>query len=317
MTIRWKELTVASDRPVSISDAKAALRVIDTQSIATYANRSMGTGNSQLLVVAKIAGTIGNQYSVRILVAGLNTALSVSFANNILTINSATDGAGAATSKVNDIIAKMYATPEAAAIFDATGGSGNGTGVIVTASVGNLSAGVDSGDEDAYVGFLIDAVTEVIEARTGCMVMQRTFRQFWDEWPDCDDDEDEIELGIYPVISVQAVKYYDTNDQLQSFSDYILDAEDIKLPARIVKKFGFMFPPLSLQRPNVVYVDFTAGYSATAANIPKKLRQCILFLVAHWYANREPVISGTAVLSNKVPFTFETVLSSFRLLKVV
>lgn len=310
MTVRWKELTSASGLPVTVAEAKTALRVVDTQSVATKANRSVGSGNSQLLVTAKIAGAIGNQYATRVVVSGNNTALSVTFASNVLTINTATDGSGNSTSTVNDVIAAIYANADASAIFDASDGSGNGTGVLLAAAQANLTAGVDSGDEDAYINFLILAAAEVLESLTGRVFMSRTFRAFYDDWP-CDGVT--MELPISPVTAVTKVEYLDTSEQYVEFtSKMTLDAEDDLLPARLVLKESEVFPVLAEQMPNRVRVDFTAGF----ATIPNKIKQCILFLVAHWYQSREPVVNGTAVLSNKVPFTFETVLNSFRLLTV-
>lgn len=313
MTTRFKELTSATALAVSLADAKAALRVVDSGSIATKANRSVGSGNSQLLVIAKVAGSIGNQYSMRVVVSGNNTALSVTYVNNLLTINSATNGSAAATSSVNDVIAAIYANADAAAIFDATAGSGNGTGTIGAAGSANLSAGVDSGDEDAYLTFLIQATTEVIEASTAKALITRTFAAYFDEWPDCDD----IDLPVNPVASVEHVYYRDQNaSEVDFLASLILDNVDDQLPARLVKKYAAVFPILDFDATNAVRIEFTAGYGATSDTIPAKIRQCILFLVAHWYQSREPVVNGTAVLSNKVPFTFETVLNSFRLITV-
>jgi len=312
MLTRWKELTPAGALPVSLADAKKHCRVIDSASVAAKANRSMGSGDSQLLVTSKIAGSIGNQYSVRILVSGLNTALTVTFTGNVLTINSATDGTGTATSTVNDVIAAIYALATAAAVFEVTHGAGDGTGLIGAASVGALSGGVDSGDEDAYVGFLIAAATEVVENITNRILIERTIRFFLDEWPDCD----EIEIPVLPVQSVESVNYYDlTTEGVLEFEEYYLDIEDKDVPSRIVKVPLEIFPSI-MDRPNAIYIDITAGYGPSDTDVPYRMKHCILFLVAHWYANREPVINGTAVLANKIPFTFLTVLNSFRLVSV-
>lgn len=311
MTTRFKETTSAGALAVSVAEAKSALRVVDTGSIATKANRSVGSGNSQLLVIAKVAGSIGNQYSTRVLVSGNNTPLSVTFSGSVLTINAATNGSAASISTVNDVIAAIYANADAAAIFDATSGSGNGTGTIGAAAQGALTAGVDSGDEDTYLTFLIQATTEVIENICAKALIQRTYRMYLDEWPDCD----EIELPIHPVQSVEHVYYDDVNNQEAEFtSSMILDNNDDQLPARLIRKFNAVPPQLSFD--GGIRIEFTAGYGTTGASIPAKIRQAILFLVGHWYANREPVVNGTAVLSNKVPFTFETVLNSFRLVSV-
>ena len=310
MVIRWKELTSASQLAVSVATAKSAIRVIDTQSVATKANRTIGTGNSELFITAKLAGTIGNEYSVELKVVGNNTPLSVSVANNKLTINSATNGSAVATSTVNDVIAEIYANAEASALFDATNGSGNGTGVVVAGATASLSGGVDGGDEDAYIRLLISATTELVERITNKILVQRTHRIFFDNWP----DGNIITLPLSPIQSLDAVKYVNSNNTLTTFTGMTLDAEDKDLLPRLILNAGQSYPTLGLDVLNAIQIDVTTGYGATEANIPFVIKQAILFLVGHWYANREPVINGISVLSNKIPYTFESALNSFRLI---
>jgi len=304
---RWKELTSPTTYPVSLVEAKTALRVVDTTSVATKANRLMGTSNSQIFVVAKQAGSIGNQYAVRLLVSGNNTALSVSLSGTVLTIRSATNGSGIATSTANDVIAAAYSVPEVAALFDFTHSTGTGTGVVAAASQANLTGVVDSGDEDSYISLLIAAATDVVEALTGQMFISRDVRAYFDEWEEC------MELPTSPVQQLLSVVYDDSNGDEQDFTEsMILDADDHQLPAVIYINPDFSYPTLQYGRMSTVRVDYTAGYTT----IPAKIKQCILFLVSHWYNQREPVINGTAVLANQVPYTFETVLNSFRLITV-
>ncbi len=66
---------------------------------ASQAYKVVGTGGTDgIVAIAKTAGTAGNSLEIEILVAGVGTALSVTETATKLTINSATDGAGAATS---------------------------------------------------------------------------------------------------------------------------------------------------------------------------------------------------------------------------
>lgn len=317
MTLRYKTLVGPVNRAVEVSDAKLHLRVTDSASIATQANLAIGSGNAQLLIVSKAAGTIGNQYTARVVVSGNNTALSVSVSGAALTINCATSAGGASVSTVNDVIAKIYATPEAAALFDATDGAGDGTGTLLAASVASLSGGVDAGDEDSYIGLLIDAVTEILETYTQRAFINRTMRVYFDRWPSHCEGETlpTIEIPIAPVSAVSAVKHW--NDVTEEYDTldadlYDADFEDQDLFPRIVMKLGESFPYV-IAKPNAIYVDITAGYGATHASVPKKIKSAILFLVSHFYMNREPVVTGTAVLANKVPYTFRYVMGTFKI----
>lgn len=313
MTIRWKQLATPAAQPVYLATAKQHCRIVDITSIATQANIVFGNGDSQLLLVSKVAGAIGNQYSAVITVSGANTTLLVSFASNLLTIRSATNGSSVATSTVEQIVAAISLLPAVTALFDASFGSGNGSGVIAAATSTVFTNGVDSGDEDSYVSLLIDAATEVVEARCGRAFISRSVRMFLDRWP----DGGGIDLPLAPVSSITSVKYWDYTTEIETdiTGSFQSDIEDNDLPARLRPNYGFTLPITKI-KINAISVDFVAGFGTTPAEIPAKIKQCILFLVAHWYAQREPVISGTAILSNKVPFTFETALNSFRIITV-
>lgn len=123
---------------------------------AVQASRTIGASNSQIVIKAKagvaaVAGSLGNTLSCQIVVAGNNTALSVSVsgsgANTSLTVNSATNGSAVATSTINDIIAAIDQAAGADAWFDATSGAGNGTGVLAAAaSLAFLTGGSDGAE---------------------------------------------------------------------------------------------------------------------------------------------------------------------------
>lgn len=308
---RWRELTSAVERPVTVAEAKMATRVVSASgSVATQANIQIGSNNSCVTIIVRVAGTLGNDYTAKFLESGNSTPLSIDFDGKNLVVNLETNSGGSAISTATQVIAAIEADDRCAAVFELTSGSGDGSGVAVAFAKTNFSAGVDADDEEAYLTFLIKAATEVVEAYTSQSLITKTFRAVWEEWPE---EEDEIELPIGPVISVESVKYYDTNGVLTTFSGMTLDAEDQTLPATLHLNYGETFPSLELERQNAVQVEFTAGYGNSASDVPARIKQCVLFLVAHWYANREPVINGTAVLSNKVPLTFETVLNSFKL----
>ena len=52
-------------------------------------------------------------------------------------------------------------------------------------------------------------------------------------------------------------------------------------------------------------VTFVAGH-ANAAAAPSQLKAAIKLLVAHWYENREPVVTGT--IATDIQFTIESLL---------
>lgn len=113
----------------------------DSASVAVRASRTHGTSNSALRIFWAVGGTAGNSKTTEIIVAGNSTPLSVTVTTSAITINSATDGGGAATSTVNDIIDALYQNETFRDNWDADTNTGNGTGVIAAASSGNLAGG--------------------------------------------------------------------------------------------------------------------------------------------------------------------------------
>jgi len=129
----------------AVAGFKAKLRRGDSGvGASVIANRTIGSSNSQIKFYSATAGAAGNNLLCEIVVAGNNTPLSVVMGTNKVTVNSATNGSAAATSTINDIIAKCYATAGFDALFDVDGGAGNGTGVLAAAAaLANLTGGSD------------------------------------------------------------------------------------------------------------------------------------------------------------------------------
>lgn len=310
--IRWKQLTQPQVLAVPIALAKKHCRVIDLVTVATQSNLLCGSGNAQLFSVAKMAGSYGNQYSVEIIASGNSSSLSVSLVDTSLTINLATNNLGAATSTVEQVIAALYSNNSIASVFNFSSGDGDGSGVLSAHPKTFLTNGLDSGDEDGYLELLILAATEVLEALTSKAFITRNFRMYMDEWS----DDEYTMLPLNPVSAVSAINYIDDFGNSQSaMSLFEIDIFDESLPPRIKLKEDYVYPVLEDQM-NAITIDFTAGYGDSPNDIPAKIKQCILFLVAHWYSAREPVISGTATLSNAIPFTFKTTLNSFKMVTV-
>lgn len=110
---------------------------------AVRASRTMGSGNSKLRVFWRTPGTAGNSKTCSIVVSGNNTPLSVNVTTSDVTVNSATNGGGSATSTVAQIIAALYANTTFRANWDADSSDGDGTGTIASAGSASLSGGVN------------------------------------------------------------------------------------------------------------------------------------------------------------------------------
>jgi hypothetical protein len=115
---------------------------LDSGTTAVRASRTMGAGAAGLILYWGTAGTVGNSKTCSIVVSGTNTALSVTVTTSAVTINSATNGGGTATSTPNDIITALYADAVFLANWDARP-VGAGTSAVSAAGSSSLSGGVD------------------------------------------------------------------------------------------------------------------------------------------------------------------------------
>ncbi len=155
-------------------------------------------------------------------------------------------------------------------------------------------------DDDLQTSLVDDyiaAASEYIRERTGHVCKPVQYMYALDRWPyirgagwfgpsNC-----EVVLPRNPVISVDSVRYADTNGDMQTLAPSEYQTDLLTRPARIVpKRFGF-WPTLDVVTPNAVQVTFTAGY-ADDDLIPMRYRHAMRLLVAHWYTNRVPFGDG-------------------------
>lgn len=66
---------------------------------------------------------------------------------------------------------------------------------------------------------------------------------------------------------------------------------------------------LRVQNPNpLAFPSSPEGYNWTANNVPMPIRQAIMFLMAHMYENREPIVTGRSETAIEVPGTIDAML---------
>lgn len=140
--------------------------------------------------------------------------------------------------------------------------------------------------EDALVESLITAAREYCENRTGRALATQTIEGYLDRFPV---SAGEIELPMPPAQAVERVSYIDVTGLetvLEQGTDYLFDDE--RQIGRIVLPAGRQWPQFNPAPVNPVRIRFIAGYDAQQP-CPKSLRQAMLLLIGHWYANREAV----------------------------
>lgn len=132
---------VSAGEKVCVADALGRIKAAGR---ASAVSGVVGSNNA-IRWTAKETGSNGNGIGVDIVVAGTDTSLSVSVSGNTVTINSATDGSGAAITTATQAIAAVAANAAASKLVSgADESTSNGSGAVADETV-TLSGG-ESGD---------------------------------------------------------------------------------------------------------------------------------------------------------------------------
>lgn len=157
---------------------------------------------------------------------------------------------------------------------------------------------VEHSDDDALLEALIKSAQDYAEQYVGFAITQTTHTYAFDCFP--------VALPIQSPNITSVVVTYDDEDnveQILSTSKYWLD--DIVYPASITARDTW---PSTYDKPNAVRVDITSGES-NAADVPAAIKQAMLLLIAHGYANREAEVVG---VSNNLKLGVEQFLDAYR-----
>lgn len=170
-------------------------------------------------------------------------------------------------------------------------------------------------DEDNYLQRLIKAAVLHTETVAKLRLSTQTWKQTYHYFPAS------FEIKLRPFKEITAIRYYDADGQLQELDeeDYRVDLEST--PTVVYPLHGADWPATDPSKLNAVEIEYNVGYThydtleeaAEDPNaLPEDLKQAVLFLIGHWYANREPVVIGAGVVSVNVPITYDYIISPYR-----
>ena len=163
---------------------------------------------------------------------------------------------------------------------------------------------VEITDDDDYINSLIVVAREHVETITRRALITQVWELGLDNFP-----SEEIEIPLPPLQSVGSVKYTDTDGVVQTLSAEKYTVDSKNEPGVIVPVYGGSWPA-TRNIINAVLVQFTAGYGDTGADVPESIKQAMLFLIAHFYENREAVSAGTVI--REMPLAVESLLATYR-----
>lgn len=163
---------------------------------------------------------------------------------------------------------------------------------------------VDTTADDTIIDNLVAAATESCQIYTNQYFINTVVTQYSDNWKEF------YSLYKSPVSSITHIKYYDTNDSLQTLaaSNYILD--DTYQPARIGIAVDGELPNVA-DRINAVQVKYTVGYGTASTDVPEGIRTAIILTVGNWYENRQSVITGRT--ATELPLSSQYLLDQFKI----
>ena len=164
---------------------------------------------------------------------------------------------------------------------------------------------LETNDDDTLLQSLITTSRLHIEAALGLALITQSWSWMFDHWP----RGERVVLPLRPVQAVTHVRVWrqDGTSQTLPADNFILDGQGN--PARLLP-----VAPAALVEPgqpgNGIEIGFTAGFGASARDVPATIRHALLLLITHWYEHREPVEIGASV--NAVPVMVSELLHAHR-----
>ncbi len=156
---------------------------------------------------------------------------------------------------------------------------------------------VSHNTEDSYITSLMWVAYWWICEEANITLSETSYRLTLDCW------NTKVVIPKPPLMSVDAVSYYDTSNSLQT-----LDSEDFYLMAPS-KQQAYLLPvtsfPAVFDRPDAIQIDFTAG----ADSFNQELHLMRL-LVGTMYENREAEVTGT--ITKKIELGVDRLLSQIK-----
>jgi uncharacterized phiE125 gp8 family phage protein len=139
--------------------------------------------------------------------------------------------------------------------------------------------------QDTYLQEILDYVTEGVQQDIGRRLCRETWYGYLDDFPDTDEDGNyDLLITLGPVEAVSSVKYYpDGSSSLTTMTATDYQLSNIELTARL--RF-FKTYSVDSDKMDQVVIEFTNGW-ATAAEVPKQIRQAIVLLATEFYLNPE------------------------------
>ena len=166
--------------------------------------------------------------------------------------------------------------------------------------------------DDTYITTLISVARSICENYVGFLLSHNDDVTYYlDQFP----DNEVIDLyGLsFKDAGTTVIKYWDSNDDLQTLSATQYKVDEKSIPSRIFLKSNASWPTTSDSVPSAIYIEGEAGPGAV--DVPKAIYQAILLTIGHLYENRQSVVIGSGKPYD-VPQTAEHLLNTYRVVSI-
>jgi len=199
-------------------------------------------------------------------------------------------------------------------------------GSPVTLAEFKTHAGINTTGLDGALQIWIDAATQQLESETGLAVLSSSFRQYqhqhrhhhgryevsYNPWHHYRHIKGWITLTTPNVTAINNLSYMDTTDALQTLTWADAQAAGwsafLSDWAEVYREDG-VYPDRDSHFAERGYVEYTAGW-ATAADVPARVKNAIMFLATHWYRNKTAVVTGT--IATELPLGWQVLVDGLR-----
>ena len=162
---------------------------------------------------------------------------------------------------------------------------------------------VDTSADDTYIESIIKAATQLSEEYTNRFFINTLIDQT------CSSFAELQTLFKSKVNDVQYVKYYDSNETLQTLADTEYDKMLSYEPSQIQLADGKSFPSIT-KRNDAVICRYTVGYGSSASDVPEIIKQAILLTIGNFYQNRNSVVIGR--IATELPQNVKWLLDTYK-----
>lgn len=169
-------------------------------------------------------------------------------------------------------------------------------------------ARIDGSFEDTVLQNALDAAIDNFDGADGSLG-QALITQTWKQTQYRPSGEIRVHLTVPPFQSLSSIEYYDADHALQTatLSEFMVVQDG---------DFHFVRPkpgnawPAMADRPDALSLTYVAGFGDAAENVPRRIKQAIRMLAAHWANEREAVT--VAQFMRDVPRGVDALVEPYR-----